>query len=502
MPDRACCRRLPVTATAQPGATGSTDGLLFDGYRLAGPARLSWRQGVISTIQPLDSTVPARTIVPGFIDAHLHLTAYAQSLLDLDLTGLDGEAILTGLAAEDRAGGRGEWVRGRHVSAASWPAVADRRLLDRAITRPLALWSEDLHLIALNSAALRELDVANWAEVPGGEIGRDRDGAPSGVLKEKAAELAGRLVPGPSDQAMAQAVETAVGTLHQAGVVGAASYETPAGLQILCRRSGAPLALRLFQYAADIGAGDLPGEVAPGLSVIGAKIFLDGTLGSRTAWVKMPFTDWGGKGICRLEPGTAAQVASLRQRGYILSFHAIGDAAFAAALTLLGDGGGRIEHIQLVDPADLTRVDGRLVASVQPSHLIGDRAEAARAWTGRLSDTYPYRSLWQRGATLVFGSDAPVVAADPLATLRMAVDRRLGDEEPFVPEQALPLEVALAAATSWPAQTLGMGSGRLRVGEPATFTLIEGDLRHEGGRRQATVRATVVAGETVYGALG
>ncbi len=492
-----------MTANARSGATGSTAGLLFDGRRLAGRVRLSWRQGVISAIQPLDDPVPCRTIVPGFVDAHLHLTAYAQALLDLDLTGLGAEAVLARLAAHDRAVGPGEWMRGRQVSATSWATVADRRLLDQVTAHPLALWSQDLHLIALNTAALAELGVANWAEVPGGEIGRDQEGAPSGVLKEKAAELAGRLIPGPSERAMAQALETTVRTLHRAGVVGAASYETPAGLQILCRHPRkAPFALRLFQYATDIAAEDLPGEVAPGLSVIGAKIFLDGTLGSRTAWLKTPFADRGGTGICRLEPGTAAQVASLRQRGYVLSFHAIGDAAFAAALTLLGDGGGRIEHIQLVDPADLARVDGRLVASVQPSHLIGDRPEAARAWAGRLADTYPYRSLWQRGATLVFGSDAPVVAVDPLATLRMAVDRRLGDEERFVPEQALPLEVALAAATSGPTQTLSMGSGHLSVGEPATFALIEGDLRHESGRREATVRATVVAGETVHGALG
>lgn len=484
-------------------SSGHVAGLVFDGSRLIGPARVTWQGGVITGVQALPpGQACRRTILPGLVDGHIHLTAYAQSLLDLDLTDLDARAILSTLAAKDRQTTPHEWIRGRQVRPESWPAVADRQVLDRVSSHPVVLWSADLHLLALNTTALDWLGVAECQSVTGGEIVRDSRGNPTGVLKEKAAEMFARLIPEPSRAAIGEAIHLAIRNCHAAGLVAAVSYETPAGLEQLATTGADPsFDLRLFQYAQDIGPTDQPGAVARDLPVVGAKIFLDGTLGSRTAWMKEPFCDRGARGICRLTPDAPQIVATLRERGYIISLHAIGDAAFSAAITLLDGKAGRIEHIQVVDPADLELVTPQLVASVQPAHLIGDRRHAVSAWGTRARYAYPYRSLWERGATLLFGSDAPVVPPDPLVALKMAVDRRLGDEPAFGPEQAVPIEAALAAVTTGPARTLDLGPGGISVGGPATLTLVEGDLRSEQGRRSATIGATVVAGKMVYGDL-
>ncbi len=457
---------------------------------------------MITAVEALPRSPQRRTVLPGLIDAHLHLTSYAESLMDLDLTNLDGPAILAAIAAEDTKAAGGQWIRARHVAASSWSAIADRRVLDRVTRRPLALWATDLHRLALNTTALSQLGVDASPTPPGGTIVRDSHGFATGALEERAAEEAARRIPPPSGDQIRHAIGLAIRKCQAVGLVGAASYETPSGLEHLTAYGTDPtFALRLFQYGQDLAPADRPGNIAPGLPIIGAKFFLDGTLGSRTAWMKEPFSDRGGCGTCRMLPDAISVVAGLRARGYVVSLHAIGDAAFAAALTLLQGQPGRVEHIQVIDPVDLDRVSPHLIASVQPAHLVGDRHEAASAWGERIRHAYPYRSLWERGATLVFGSDAPVVSPDPLVGLQMAIDRRLGDEAAFGPEQALPLEVALAAYTSGPARTLGIGLGQIAPGAPATLTVVDGDFSRRSERRTATVAATVVAGEIVYGQL-
>lgn len=481
---------------------GEVEGLTFDGHRLIGPARVRFRAGVITSVEALPLGPQPRTILPGLIDGHLHLTSYAESLISLDLSGLAPSAIVSKLADADRRTAPGRWIRAHGVLAASWPEVADRAVLDRVTGQPCVLWATDLHRLVLNSLAIAHLGVETSASPDGGRIVRDQNGAATGVLEEKAAQEFSRRIPPLSSEEMRQAIGTAIQRCQAAGLVGAASYETAAALQELAAMGANPsFALRLFQYSEEVSLTDRPGSLAAELPIIGVKLFLDGTLGSRTAWMKEPFSDFGGHGIRRMPEDAPSLVSSLRQRGYTVSLHAIGDAAFSAALDLLAGEMGRIEHIQLVDPADLDRITPQLIASVQPAHLVDDRDVAEAAWGVRIRYAYPYRSLWQHGATLVFGSDAPVVPPDPLVGLKMAVDRRLGDEALFGPDQALPLEVALAAYTSGPARTLGIGSGAIAPGLPATLTVVEGDLSHEAGRRAATIGATVVAGEAVYGRL-
>lgn len=429
------------------------------------------------------------------MDAHAHFTIYAETLLDLDFEGLDGDEILERIARRDVEAPPGGWIRGRRLSPFAFASPLDRHRLDEAASHPLAVWTPDLHSVFMNTAALLALGVPDAPTPPGGEIPRGDDGFPTGLLKERACEIFGRKVPRPGPDEVARALKRAALCYHAQGFVGAASYETPEGLAMLARVPVPDFDLALFRYAQDIAPGEKPGAGPRGLDVRGVKFFLDGSLGSRSAWMKAPFSDYGGHGICRLEATTAAQAETLRREGWLLSFHAIGDGAVGAALDLLDGRPGRIEHIQLVDPFDLDRIGPYVTASLQPSHLATDRLQAPQAFgEARLPHAYPIRSLLERGAVLVFGTDAPVERPDGPLTLRMAVDRRARPEDDrFVPAEAVGPEEALRALTDSPNRTLGIGPGTIRRGGPATFAVFGGDLRTEVGRGRPVLR-TVIRG--------
>lgn len=484
--------------------TTEVSGIVFDGERFVGEARLHLKDGKIASIQPGPVSGPAVTIIPGLVDAHMHFVPFAESFVDLDLTGKDGPEVLAAISRHQRQIPPGAWILGRGLSPRAFGGLPDRLVLDSASSRPTALRTGDLHVMVLNTAATLALDVGGSLDIPGGEIGRDDRGQPTGVLWERAAEEFGRRLPAPGN--MEEALQQALASLLSVGIVGAATYETPRDLKILdafLARHRPPLSLKALRFEQDVPPEDSPGRLEGGLQVIGTKIFLDGTLGSRTAWMKEPFTDRGGHGMRRLGPKTRDTVEALMRKGFLQTFHAIGDAAFAAALDLLNGRPGRVEHIQIVSPEDLERVGPYLTASVQPAHLIADRLEAPLAWGDRVRFAYPYRSLASRGATLVFGSDAPVWRPDPLDSIRMAVDRRLStDEEAFVPEEAVSIEVALQAFTSNAKKTLGLGPGYLRVGGEATFVVFDQDLREATGRQTSRALATYKDGIPVWRASG
>jgi predicted amidohydrolase YtcJ len=148
--------------------------------------------------------------------------------------------------------------------------------------------------------------------------------------------------------------------------------------------------------------------------------------------------------------------------------HAIGDAAVTIALDAFEAAAvrGRIEHAQLIADADVPRFAALgITASVQPAHLLDDREVAAEHWPGRTGRAYPFRALLDAGATLAFGSDAPVAPLDPWRTLRAAVDRSMPGEEGWHPEQRIPLDAALDASTR--------GRAVPRVGDPADLIALD-----------------------------
>ncbi|MEO6116471.1 MAG: amidohydrolase family protein, partial [Pseudolysinimonas sp.] len=269
------------------------------------------------------------------------------------------------------------------------------------------------------------------------------------------------------------------------------------------------------------------GEVVPdtaGLLVGGPfKLFTDGSLNTRTAWCYDDYPGLSGQDAAGLAIHSADELLGLARaavaQGFVPTIHAIGDRATTLALDTFealdlmsvaggqpgargaardgarggGLDGGSIEHAQLVTTADLPRFAALGVrASVQPEHAMDDRDVADHFWAGRTGRAFAYRALWEAGAELALGSDAPVAPLDPWVTISAAVSRSRDGREPWHPEQALPIDVALRA--SWG------GAAALAVGNAADLIVTdENPLTASGEQlRGMPVHATMVAGEWTY----
>jgi predicted amidohydrolase YtcJ len=294
------------------------------------------------------------------------------------------------------------------------------------------------------------------------------------------------------------------------------------------RRAGdaGRLRMRIMSYAAGIepmlligGTGPTPWLYDDKLRLNGVKLYLDGALGSRGATLKQSYADDpDNRGLALLD-GT--QLRNLMSRAALSDFqvaiHAIGDAANYEALTAIdelsedygGDRRWRIEHAQVVDPADIGMFgEHGVIASMQPTHQTSDRLMAeARLGPERLAGAYAWRSMAEAGAPLAFGSDAPVEAPDPFAGMAAAISRTDAAGEPFggwLPEQTVSREQALAAYTAAAAHA-GFAEGRfgrLAVGERADFVVLDRDplLANAEEMRAIRVLSTWVAGRKVYDA--
>ncbi|MGC8488709.1 MAG: amidohydrolase family protein, partial [Clostridia bacterium] len=246
-------------------------------------------------------------------------------------------------------------------------------------------------------------------------------------------------------------------------------------------------------------------EDEPGwFRTLGVKLFSDGALGTRTAWMKEPYEDGAGTGVPRLHgPELRERLRQLAGYRWAAAIHAIGDAAvgdvWEALLEVPARGAAlsRIEHAQLVDPADLVRLSGQgLAASMQPFHLPGDVPALQRGLGGRGTLAFAWRALRDAGFVVTFGSDAPIVPADPMPALEVAVrgvDYRGDDERALSPYEAI---MAYSRAAARADRRPG---GLVAAGHPADLTVFaENPLQTlaEGGR--PVVQGTLVAGQVRY----
>jgi hypothetical protein len=235
------------------------------------------------------------------------------------------------------------------------------------------------------------------------------------------------------------------------------------------------------------------------------KVIFDGSLNTRTAWCCAPYGDDGSRGVLNLSPDELTDLcARARAAGLEVAVHAIGDAAVHAALDAVGRSGARgsIEHVQLLDEADLPRFAALGVrASVQPAHLLDDRDVTDAVWPGRSSRSFALRSLVDAGADVRLGSDAPVARLDPWLAMAAAVHRSGDARPPWHPEQSLSPAEALAASTD--------GRTTLAPGAPADLVLLDRDplapasdtAAAAAALRDMPVAATVVGGRVTAGEL-
>ncbi len=465
------------------------------------------------------------TLTPGFVDAHIHLLTWLRALEETWLPEQTPEGLDRAVRAALPHAAEGEWIQIRGWVPRDWPRDLKRRsLLDRALPdRPLVLHAVDGHSVWANGAALRVASIdSRTPDPPGGSVDRDAGGEPTGILIEEGASLIAPLVPriGEPAQALARAIRKA----HSLGVTGAHDFDRRdiwGAAQRLRSRGALPFRLLLSIPVAKLDAAERL-EIRYGwgderLRIGPVKMFADGTLGSGTALLEEEYDDDAGKGT---EVMSAAELRDrcVRARTADLSvaIHAIGDRAVRAALdaieAAIQNGGAfplppRIEHVQLARKEDLPRFRALgVLASVQPIHVVTDRALARRKWGARTDRSYAYGALARSGARLLFGSDAPFDRAGPLLALQAAVLRRRGEEpesEAFHLEQRLELAKALRAHLEEPNRAAGWSTplGRIEPGWGADLVVFDRDLLRVGAPElhRARVKGVWVAGSPVYG---
>lgn len=474
-----------------------------------------------------------RIMIPGLIDSHLHVMGLGFGALTLDLSETRSlDEALTAIGKYAAANPDRRWIIGRGWNQEKWgmgrfPTAAE---LDRVVAdRPVLLERVDGHASWANGMAMRMAGVDAKTKAPdGGRIERGADGQPNGIFVDNAAALVQNVVPAPSpadrDLALAKAQEI----LLRFGITAAADMGTTIEDWQAFRRAGdtGRLNVRIMSYAAGTDAMELIGGPGPSpwlyddrLRLNGVKLYLDGALGSRGAWLKEPYADDPGNIGLPLKTGT--QLRNLMSRAALdrfqLAIHAIGDAANAEVLdaigelspTYEGDRRWRIEHAQIVDTNDLAKFgQNGVVASMQPVHQTSDRSMAeARLDEARLDGAYAWATIRERGSLLAFGSDAPVESPDPFAGLAAAIARTGPDGQPFGgwrPEERVTREQALAGFTSDGAFA-GFAEGRfgrLAEGEYADFLFVDRDpiLATPEDLRRTQVLETWIAGAQVFDA--
>ncbi|MEA3030720.1 MAG: hypothetical protein QOJ53_409 [Sphingomonadales bacterium] len=469
-----------------------------------------------------------RTLIPGLIDAHGHVMGLGMGALQLDLSDTSSLAEAQArIAAYAAANPTPRWIVGRGWNQERWglgrfPTAAD---LDAAVgDRPVWLERVDGHAGWANGMAMREAGINAATQAPsGGRI--ERTGrAPSGIFVDAAMSLVERAVP-PAlpitrDRALARAQER----LLSYGLTTVADMGTSAEDWAVMRRAGdaGRLNLRILSYASGIdnllaiaGTGPTPWLYDGRLRMVGVKLYLDGALGSRGAWLKTPYRDAPGQRGLPLMSDTILKnlMSRAAMDHFQVAVHAIGDQANAEllgaieelALTYGGDRRWRIEHAQIVDPADLPRF-GRhgIIASMQPTHETSDwRMAEARMGIERLRGSYAWRAMLANNVPLAFGSDFPVESPNPFPGLAAAISREDAQGQPpggWLPEQKLSLEQAFAAFTRG-AAFAGFAEdrlGTLEVGRMADFVFIDRDIFE--GATAAQIRETQVT-ETYLGGV-
>lgn len=447
-----------------------------------------------------------RTLIPGLIDAHGHVLDLGFSRLNLDLSGTRSLDEAKTKIAEFAAANPGRpWILGFGWNQEAWglgrfPTAAD--LAGLAGGRPIWLERVDGHAGWANDAALAAAKITATTKAPTGGRILLAGGKPAGVLVDKAMGLMTRVVPPPQPKDYDAALAKAQEALLARGVTGIADMGTTIeGWQAL-RRAGdrGALRVRVMAYARGIdqaaiiaGPGPTPWLYDDRLRLGGVKLMVDGALGSRGAWLKAPYADAPTEtGLPML---TSVQLRNQMSRaamdGFQIAVHAIGDKANADVLdaidelaaTYKGERRWRIEHAQIVDPADLPRfaLHGT-IASMQPQHATSDWAMAtARLGPDRLGGAYAWKSMLDNKVPLAFGSDVPVEPADPFLGLKSALSRTDAKGEPaggWLPQQRVTIADALRAYT-WGAAYAAFAEqrfGNLAPGQRADFLIVDKDI--------------------------
>ena len=451
-----------------------------------------------------------RLLTPGFNDAHIHLYAGGQHLASVQLRDARTESeFRERIAAFAAKLPKGRWILGGDWDHENWsPARLPTRELIDSVTRnhPVFINRLDGHMSLANTIALHMAGITrDTLDPPGGTIVRDKDGEPTGGLKDAAMAAVERVIPPPTQDEIADAIRAAMRYAAENGVTSvqdmSASPEILRVYQKLLRngelkvRVSGHQPLASWQRLAAIGVTAAFG--GPYLHIGGLKGFADGSLGSTTALFFEPYVDapnTSGLASDEMIPESKMRkhILDAYRAGLQIAVHAIGDKANHIILdmfeeVLKQDGPRdrrlRIEHAQHLRKDDIPRfAQLHVIASMQPYHAIDDgRWAEKRIGPERAKETYAFRSLLDAGAVLAFGSDWHVAPMEPLMGIYGAVTRRtLDGKHPngWVPEQKITAAEALRAYT-WGSAFASFdekNKGTIEPGKLADFAVLSRDI--------------------------
>lgn len=485
-----------------------------------------------------------RLILPGLCDAHIHMHEFSINRTRPHLASARSRAeMLEMIAMYAQNMPANSWIVCQGWNE-SWWGERDfftARDLDKVTQpgQPALVYRSDMHIAVANSAALAIANLTHDTPNPdGGIIDRDPEGAPTGVLRELAIALVKQHITPPTAEELIDIVQVGAKSLHRMGITAvhdqrikdAGEGQTMLTVYQRLRRSG----LLPLRVNCNIAAHQLSALAALGLqSGFGddylrlghVKVFADGSLGSRTAWMIEPFEAQGTNepanfGVNLTSPEQMASEFYQAQRlGFPISVHAIGDRANRVVLDIFEEIAPqlppppiphRIEHVQTIQPQDLPRLAKlNITASVQPIHLTDDRELTDRFWGARAANTYAFESLHEGKIRLAFGSDAPVADPNPFLGIHAALARRRpGDPRPaWQPQECLAIEPILHAYTLGAAEAAGWQStiGSLSPGKRADIIILDRNIFELAAKPSSTdeialteVLTTIFDGEIVY----
>ncbi len=506
--------------------------------RLAGPH---------THLRDVNSANTSTYVFPGFNDAHTHLADAGRTKLNVDLTGVTSLGVMLAKISEfAKDAPAGQWLTGGNWDHTLWAikTLPTRQDLDGVTGgHPAFLDRIDGHIAVVNSAALAAAGITGKTTPPqGGAIDLDANGEPTGILRESAQGLVEKVIPPPSHDERRKGDELAIEDALSHGVTSVQDFSDWQDFLVFeeLEKEGkldlrisewlpfkAPLA-DLIKMRAHHDQND------PLLHTGMLKGFMDGSLGSRTAAMKEPFSDDpGNTGLPQYTQPQLNQMAIERARaGFQLGFHAIGDKAVSMALDAMEhaqqplssncrvpgrapkpmdekmncpEPRNRIEHAQVVDPADIPRFARlNVIASMQPNHLLTDMNWAEdRLGPKRAAYSYAWKAFLDAGVPLAFGTDYPVEPITPFRGLYAAVTRmNEKGTKSYFPGNKLTRGQALYAYTqgSAYAEFAEKRKGKLEPGYDADFILVDRNLYKVGAPAilYSNVLATFVAGQEVY----
>ncbi|MGB1449647.1 MAG: amidohydrolase [Flavobacteriaceae bacterium] len=463
-------------------------------------------------------------VYPGFIDAHCHFYQLGMTQEQVDLRGVKSLTELVTRIKDHQADRNDEVILGRGWDQNLWEnkVFPTKDVLDKAFPGKLVILERvDGHAAYVSSAVLEKANISATTKVDGGEVILV-DGEPSGVLVDKASDLAYAILPEPSAEKKirglkkAQEIAFANGltTVDDAGL----NRDVLELIDSLHRTED--LKIRVYGMISNTPE-NLAHYLEKGitqsdrLTIRSVKVYADGALGSRGAALKQPYADAkGNKGLFLTTPEEIERLAYLlADKGFQMNTHAIGDAAnqavldaYVKALAIKEDPRWRVEHAQVVEKEDLEKFGPKVIPSVQPTHATSDMEWAdERLGEERVKTAYTFKELLDWSGKVALGTDFPVEKVNPLHTFYAAVARRNTDGQPtggYQMENALSRSEALKGMTLWAAYANfeEEQKGSIEVGKVADLVLLTEDIMtiSESAILSAEVLATIVDGNIVY----